>query len=106
MARFTTLFGQYRFKTPFEFSIQRQQVRRIAPAELSWVAQWLCVFVPSLRDLLAKHRSALELIDEKTIKLADSDAQVSNLASANGQWMKLAKKRKEIMKRHGLNDNS
>ena len=109
MARFTTLFGHgitYRFKTPFEFSLQRQQVRRIAPADLSWIAQWLCVFVPSLRRLLKSHKDALVLIDEKTIKLADSDAQVSNLASANGQWMKLAKKRKDIMSRHGLNDNS
>jgi hypothetical protein len=108
MARFTTVWG-HRFKTPFEFSMQRQQRRYaqlLGDYKPSRFTLFLCAVVPSLRGLLQAHVNALALIDEKTIKLADSDAQVSNLSSANGEWIKLAKKRKEIMKRHGLTDNS
>lgn len=107
MARWNTVWV-HRFKTPFEFSMQRQKQRNqmLRDYKLSTFAMFICSLVPSLQGLLLAYVDALMLIDEKTIKLADSDAQVSNLSNANGQWMKLAKKRKEIMKRHGLSDDS
>lgn len=54
---------------------------------------------------LKKDNEALEtLVQDKTERLADSDAQVAELSKANTGLIKLAKERGKLLKEHNIGD--